>query len=96
MAAYRAPAMKRVAKEADGWFPVGIPVGALAQMFDGIKAMAQEAGRDPAALELIVRANIECSDFTEQSQGSIPARAKKESRAGSESSCVSSIPPLLR
>jgi hypothetical protein len=28
-------------------------------MFEGIKGMAKEAGRDPAALELIVRANIE-------------------------------------
>lgn len=62
MAAFTLPAMKRVAKEADGWFPVLIPIGGLAQMFEGIKGMAQEAGRDPAALELIVRANVEISD----------------------------------
>jgi probable F420-dependent oxidoreductase len=62
MAAFTPPAMKRVAKEADGWFPVLIPIGGLAQMFEGIKGMAQEAGRDPAALELIVRANVEISD----------------------------------
>ena len=31
-------------------------------MFEGIKGMAKEAGRDPAALELIVRANVEFSD----------------------------------
>ncbi len=59
MAAYTPPAMKRVAREADGWFPVGIPLGAITQMFDGIKRMAQEAGRDPSALEIIVRANVE-------------------------------------
>jgi len=29
--------MKRVAKEADGWFPVGIPISAVGQMFDEIK-----------------------------------------------------------
>jgi alkanesulfonate monooxygenase SsuD/methylene tetrahydromethanopterin reductase-like flavin-dependent oxidoreductase (luciferase family) len=62
MAAFTPPAMKRVAKVADGWFPVLIPISALAQMFEGIKGMAQEAGRDPAALELIVRANVEFSD----------------------------------
>ncbi len=62
MAAYTPPAMKRLAKEADGWFPVGIPLSALAQMFEGVKGMAKEAGRDPAALELIVRANVEFSD----------------------------------
>jgi alkanesulfonate monooxygenase SsuD/methylene tetrahydromethanopterin reductase-like flavin-dependent oxidoreductase (luciferase family) len=31
-------------------------------MFDGIKAMAQEAGRDPGQLELIMRANTEVTD----------------------------------
>jgi hypothetical protein len=31
-------------------------------MFEGIKGMAKEAGRDPAALELIVRANVEFSE----------------------------------
>jgi probable F420-dependent oxidoreductase len=64
MAAFSPPALKRVAKEADGWFPVGIPISGLAQMFEGIQGMAREAGRDPAALELIVRANLEISDAT--------------------------------
>jgi probable F420-dependent oxidoreductase len=62
MAAYTPPAMKRTAKVANGWFPVGIPLSALAGMFEGIKAMAKDAGREPADLELIVRANIEFSD----------------------------------
>jgi probable F420-dependent oxidoreductase len=59
MAAYTPSAMKRVAAEANGWFPVGIPLSGVGPMFEGIKGMAKEAGRDPAALELIVRANIE-------------------------------------
>ena len=62
MAAYTPSALKRVAKEADGWFPVGIPLGGVAQMFQGIRDIAKEAGRDPATLELIVRANVEFSD----------------------------------
>ena len=61
MAAYTASALKRVAREADGWFPVGIPISAIAQMFETIKGMAQSAGRDPTRLELIVRANVEFS-----------------------------------
>ena len=61
MAAYTEPAMQRAAREADGWFPVGIPINAIAQMFETIKQMAQRAGRDPARLELIVRANVEFS-----------------------------------
>ena len=59
MAAYTPSAMKRVAAEANGWFPVGIPLSGVGPMFEGIKGMAKEAGRDPAALELIVRANVE-------------------------------------
>jgi probable F420-dependent oxidoreductase len=62
MAAFTPPAMKRVAKEASGWFPVGAPLSVLPQMFEGIKGMAREAGRDPAALDLIVRANVGFSD----------------------------------
>ena len=62
MAAFTPPAMKRVATEANGWFPVAVPLTAVPQMFEGIKGMAREAGRDPAELELIVRANVEFSD----------------------------------
>ncbi len=62
MAAYVRPAMQRVAQLADGWFPVGVPLDAVGQMFQGIKAMAQEAGRDPNALQLIVRANLAISE----------------------------------
>ena len=59
MAAYTPAAMKRVAAEANGWFPVGIPLSDVGPMFAAIKNMAKEAGRDPSALELIVRANVE-------------------------------------
>jgi probable F420-dependent oxidoreductase len=59
MAAYTPSAMKRVAAEANGWFPVGIPLSGVGPMFEGIKAMVKEAARDPSALELIVRANVE-------------------------------------
>ena len=31
-------------------------------MFEGIKVMAQEAGRAPDALQLLVRANLEIAD----------------------------------
>lgn len=62
MAAYTPEAMSRVAREADGWFPVGIPISAIGQMFENIKAMAKEFGRDTAALQLIARANVELSE----------------------------------
>ena len=59
MAAFTPSAMKRVAAEADAWLPVGIPLSDVGAMFDGIKNMAKEAGRDPSALELIITAGVE-------------------------------------
>ena len=59
MAAFTPSAMKRVAAEADAWLPVGIPLSEIGAMFDRIKNMAREAGRDPSKLELIVTAGVE-------------------------------------
>ncbi len=66
MAAYAPSALKRVAREANGWFPVGIPINAIRSLFDQLRSMAREAGRDPGSLELLVRANVE---FSERTQG---------------------------
>jgi len=59
MAAFTPSAMKRVAAEANAWLPVGIPLSGVGAMFDAIKKMAKEAGRDSSALELIVTARVE-------------------------------------
>jgi len=59
MAAFTPPALKRVAAEANAWLPVGIPLSDVGLMFDGIRKMAKEAGRDPSAIELIVTAGVE-------------------------------------
>ena len=62
LAAFSASGLKRVATMANGWFPAGLPVDAMKQMMDGIKGMAQEAGRDASELEVIVRANLMVTD----------------------------------
>ncbi|MCE3243402.1 MAG: flavin-dependent oxidoreductase, F420-dependent methylene-tetrahydromethanopterin reductase, partial [Deltaproteobacteria bacterium] len=59
MAAFTPSALKRVATQADAWLPVGIPLSGVGAMFDGIKNMAKEAGRDASALELIITAGVE-------------------------------------
>jgi probable F420-dependent oxidoreductase len=59
MAAFTPSALKRVAMQADAWVPVGIPLSGVGAMFDGIKNMAKEAGRDPSALELILMTGAE-------------------------------------
>ncbi len=58
LAAYSPPALRRTARFADGWNPGGVPVDGMRQMLAGIQGMAKEAGRDPSAIELIVRANV--------------------------------------
>jgi probable F420-dependent oxidoreductase len=62
LAAFAPPALKRLATLADGWNPVAIPPAGMAQMFGGIQQMAKEAGRDPSALAMVVRANLLVSD----------------------------------
>jgi probable F420-dependent oxidoreductase len=62
LAAFAPPALKRLARMADGWNPVSVPLEGMAQMFDGIKQMAKEAGRDPSSLKMIVRAHLEVTD----------------------------------
>jgi probable F420-dependent oxidoreductase len=62
LAAFAPPALKRLARLADGWNPVGMPPEAMAQVFGTIQQMAKEAGRDPSALQMIVRANFDIHD----------------------------------
>lgn len=62
LAAYVPSALRRAATLANGWFPVGIPIDGMKPMIEQFRALAQEAGRDPNALEVIVRANISRSE----------------------------------
>jgi probable F420-dependent oxidoreductase len=66
LAAYSPGGLKRAATMANGWTPVGIPPDGMKQMFQGMQSMAKETGRDPAEVELVVRANF---NFTEQPLG---------------------------
>lgn len=58
LAAFAPAALNRLARLADGWNPVGMPLEAMAATMGQIRQMAREAGRDPAAVQLIVRANV--------------------------------------
>jgi probable F420-dependent oxidoreductase len=62
LAAFNPAALKRAAKYADGWHPVGLPFPAISQMWESVKTMAKEEGRDPATLKLIVRGNLNLTD----------------------------------
>jgi probable F420-dependent oxidoreductase len=62
LAAYAPAALRRVAAVADGWNPAGIPIPAMGTMMADLRRMAAEAGRDPRALRLVVRANVSLAD----------------------------------
>jgi len=62
LAAYTPSALKRVARMADGWHPVEIPLDGMAQMIESLKGMAKAEGRDPATLQVVVRANLKVTE----------------------------------
>jgi len=62
LGAFVPAALKRLAKHADGWNPVFLPVPVMAEMFSSIRRMAKDAGRDPSALSMIVHAVLEITD----------------------------------
>jgi probable F420-dependent oxidoreductase len=62
LAAYTAAGLDRIARSSDGWLPTGLPFDAIAAGWTTIRDGAAAAGRDPHALELIVRAAPTFSD----------------------------------
>jgi len=62
LGAFVPAALKRLARLADGWNPVFLPIPVMAEMFKGIKQMAKEAGRDPGAISMIVHAGVFVTD----------------------------------
>jgi alkanesulfonate monooxygenase SsuD/methylene tetrahydromethanopterin reductase-like flavin-dependent oxidoreductase (luciferase family) len=62
LAAYTAEGLARIARRADGWIPAGVPIAAVAEMRQAISGMATDAGRDPAQIGCIIRANVHLAD----------------------------------
>jgi probable F420-dependent oxidoreductase len=62
LGAFVPAALKRLARLADGWNPVFLPVPVMAEMFASIKQMAKEAGRDPSAIVMVVHAGLDIRD----------------------------------
>ena len=52
------PALKRIAKVADGWFPNGPPDETRRAMVEMFKGFVKEAGRDMAAIGVEARLNV--------------------------------------
>lgn len=62
LAAFAPAALNRVARLADGWHPVGLPVAAMQQMWGAVQEMAKAAGRNPKDLKLSVRGNLHVTE----------------------------------
>lgn len=54
--------LDRVARRADGWNPAGLPADVLAPMWSSLRDLAAGHGRDPDALDLVVRADLAVTD----------------------------------
>jgi probable F420-dependent oxidoreductase len=57
LAAFNPRGMRRVARRADGWLPVGMPLPYLMGMWNSILKEARDAGRDASALRMALRVN---------------------------------------
>ncbi len=63
LASYGSPGpTNRIAKFANGWTPVGVPLDAMSQMMGQMRDLAGKAGRNPSELKLVVRANFHVTD----------------------------------
>jgi alkanesulfonate monooxygenase SsuD/methylene tetrahydromethanopterin reductase-like flavin-dependent oxidoreductase (luciferase family) len=62
LAATTKDGLERIARRADGWNPVGVPISLLAPMWTTVRALAAGYGRDPDSLQLVVRATVALSD----------------------------------
>ncbi|WP_237555307.1 MULTISPECIES: TIGR03619 family F420-dependent LLM class oxidoreductase [unclassified Streptomyces] len=62
LAGFTSVAMRRVARRADGWLPVGMPLPVILGMWAIILKEAEDAGRDPSALRMALRLNPELTD----------------------------------
>ena len=62
LAASTSEGLDRVARRADGWNPAGLPVDQLTPMWASVRDLAAGYGRDPDALQLVVRAALDVRD----------------------------------
>lgn len=62
LAAFSAAGLSRIARRADGWLPVAMPLDALMNLWVLVVREAQDAGRDPAALRMALRVNLQLTE----------------------------------
>lgn len=61
LGAFTEAGMERIARRADGWLTVFLPIEVTRAMFARIRELTAGAGRDPDAIRMVVRANASVS-----------------------------------
>lgn len=62
LAAFTDGGLARVARDADGWIPTGLPLEIVGAMWAKVRADAERLGRDPDALRLVLRSSPTLTD----------------------------------
>ncbi len=64
LAASTSAGMDRVARNGDGWTPIGIPFDRIGPLWMQIRRRAEGYGRDPESMRLVLRALVEVNSET--------------------------------
>lgn len=61
-AAFSSAGLRRIARRADGWLPVTMPLDTLMNLWGIVAREARDIGRDPTALRMALRVNLQLTD----------------------------------
>jgi probable F420-dependent oxidoreductase len=56
--------LERIARRADGWLPFGVGIADIESRWADVVGAAERSGRDPARLQLVVRADPRIGEYT--------------------------------
>ncbi|RSN14265.1 LLM class F420-dependent oxidoreductase [Nonomuraea sp. WAC 01424] len=82
LAGFAPEALGRIGRRGDGWLTATLPIPALTSMWQTIRQSAEQAGRDPDALRMILRSNpVVTGNGTPPRSGTVAEIAEYLSRA---------------
>ncbi|GII91178.1 TIGR03619 family F420-dependent LLM class oxidoreductase [Sinosporangium siamense] len=73
LAGFAPAVLRRIGRRADGWLTAAMPLPALTAMWDTVRQSAEEAGRDPDALRMVMRCNPAITETPSRPEALPPA-----------------------
>ena len=101
LAGFAPPALKRIARSADGWLPVQMPMENLAYLWSALRAEWETVGRDPVTLRAPLRINVEPGGAADDALTQTAAYVQDASALGIDEAFIdlgqacASVPELL-